>query len=436
MDNLQGIPFFPVEFNKAGNQFKPAQSQELLAHLSANPAADVFVLCHGWNNDMADARSLYEGLAKKMKEADAAKLAKSVFVGVYWPSKKFTEASLIPGGAASFEIAGMEKYLQHYESALQDDIDDFAAGTTSAKPIDNLRKLLGRVDESPKDKNDFVSLLLSTVPKDTVGDVDASEQIASQDGGDLLERLANDPDEEASSGGGAAGGVGDEDDGPGNDVGEAASIAEFFGSLKNGVQNLLNVTTYYAMKERAGVVGKVGVAPMLSAIRQQNNATRINLIGHSFGCRVVAAAASFSGVKVNSIVMLEAAFSHYGIAKNYLGEGKDGMFRAMVTTGTSGPIVITHTRNDKAVGLAYALASRIAGQVASAIGDKDDKYGGLGSNGAQFTPESVQQVLSPGSTAFTFNPGVVYNMRSDAVIGGHSDLIHPEVGALIMSAAK
>jgi hypothetical protein len=51
-------------------------------------------------------------------------------------------------------------------------------------------------------------------------------------------------------------------------------------------------------------------------------------------------------------------------------------------------MIITHTRRDTAVGMAYAIASSVAGQASSAIGDADSPYGGLGSNGAQHTPEA------------------------------------------------
>ena len=48
-----------------------------------------------------------------------------------------------------------------------------------------------------------------------------------------------------------------------------------------------------------------------------------------------------------------------------------------------GPILVTHTNNDKAVGVAYSLASRINGDTTAAFGDENDKFGGLGRNGAQ-----------------------------------------------------
>ena len=56
---------------------------------------------------------------------------------------------------------------------------------------------------------------------------------------------------------------------------------------------------------------------------------------------------------------------------------------------------MTHTHNDKAVGIAYPLASRFSGDQAAALGDKNDKFGGLGRNGAQKmeTGETIDGVL-------------------------------------------
>ena len=54
--------------------------------------------------------------------------------------------------------------------------------------------------------------------------------------------------------------------------------------------NVLNFTTYYEMKARAGTVGKNGVGQLIDHLAPQ--VERIHLIGHSFGGRVVAAAAA------------------------------------------------------------------------------------------------------------------------------------------------
>jgi hypothetical protein len=54
------LPHFPVEFTKSGQVFDPTQIDTLLNNVSA--FTDLFVVSHGWNNDMADATALYDHL--------------------------------------------------------------------------------------------------------------------------------------------------------------------------------------------------------------------------------------------------------------------------------------------------------------------------------------------------------------------------------------
>jgi poly(3-hydroxyalkanoate) synthetase len=132
------------------------------------------------------------------------------------------------------------------------------------------------------------------------------------------------------------------------------------------------------MKTRAGKVGNDGVAPLIDQL--QATVQRIHLIGHSFGGRLVSAGTK--GSKTNrlaSLSLLQAAFSHNGFSKIM-----NGFFRSVIDAKrVTGPILITYTKNDKAVGLAYPIASRINNDVAMAIGDENDKFGGIGRNGAQ-----------------------------------------------------
>jgi hypothetical protein len=100
----------------------------------------------------------------------------------------------------------------------------------------------------------------------------------------------------------------------------------------------------------------------------------------------------------------------------------------------SGPILISHTRNDRAVGIAYPLASRLRRQNAAGLGDENDPYGGMGRNGAQHTPEAVPGTLLPVGGAYDFQGGKVYNLQSDEFIGGHSDIAKDEVAFALLTA--
>jgi hypothetical protein len=135
--------------------------------------------------------------------------------------------------------------------------------------------------------------------------------------------------------------------------------------------------------------------------------------------------------------LFQAAFSHYGFAQSYDGT-HDGLFRRVVTDEArlTGPLIITFTAKDKAVGMAYPLASRIARQIASAMGDANDPYGGLGRNGAQKTPGTEVVTMKAAGTPYAFAARGIYNLDANAVISAHSDLGHDEVAwALVSSVA-
>jgi hypothetical protein len=227
-------------------------------------------------------------------------------------------------------------------------------------------------------------------------------------------------------------------------LGGASGFRDVLGGVKSGVLNLLNYTTYYEMKGRAGDVGVKGVAPLITKVRSARADLRIHMIGHSFGCRVVAAALNAlpagEQFRVDTVMLLQAAFSHNGFAKQ--GAADRGAFRDVIEKQkVRGPIVITHTRNDKAVGTAYPVASRINGVTAAALGDENDIYGGLGSNGtqtAQTTPERVMGTLLGVGQTYSFAGGVKAstpcNLKSDQFISGHSDIQKPEVAFLFTTA--
>ena len=88
-----------------------------------------------------------------------------------------------------------------------------------------------------------------------------------------------------------------------------------FSGIKAGATRFLNYLTYYEMKARAGTVGK-GVGQLLDKLGPA--VQRIYIIGHSFGCRVVSAAAMASTTpKIQSMALLQAAFSHNSFSANF-----------------------------------------------------------------------------------------------------------------------
>ena len=81
------------------------------------------------------------------------------------------------------------------------------------------------------------------------------------------------------------------------------------------------------------------------------------------------------------------------------------------------------------------MASRLARQTAAGVGDAGDPYGGMGSNGAQKTPEAgVDQELLDVGAGYHFAPGTVANLQADRFIDNHGDVSNEQVAHAVYSA--
>ena len=433
MPELKGFPYFEVEFNKKGESPNPQQVKALTDFLAEGGTSDLFVISHGWNNDMADARDLYTSFFDRArqvldaKEVDGVRKRKFAIMAVLWPSAKFADKELIASGAASVGSPITNDFLK---GQLEDMKKVFNTPKGRAT-LDKAKLLVPKLEDSKKARTEFADLLRSLLPKKSSPDVDAAGDFSKLPGDEVLQRLSKPvsvtPPKPKSGGAAMIGGGGG-----------AAGIGQFFSGIKSGAANLLNLTTYYQMKERAGIAGSTGVNQILGSIRKQNPKIKLHLIGHSFGGRLVTSAVAGSNdqppVRVDTLTLLQAAFSHYGFSVNYDGSN-DGFFRKVVAGEfVSGPTLISCTENDMAVGKAYPLASLLGGQIAADLGDKNDKYGGIGRNGAQKTPEASDGTLLKVGSAYQFQAGKLYNLNADAIIKGHSDICHNEVAYALFTA--
>ncbi len=432
MKVIGGIPVFELEFDKGGKLFEPRQLEALTGGLVARQATDLILFAHGWNNDLADARQLYTSFFTQFAAFVPATANGSARVftaaALLWPSKKFTDKDLIPGGGAA-ALSSQEK------AVIRARLKDLAkepmrlgksapASAAKRKKLAKAEALLGTIETDPRAQEEFVRIVRSLLPGGAAHVDDGTQDLFKVKERKLLESLSR-PVLAASavSAGGAAAGFSTLS---GVMNGGAADLGD---SVVAGIRRFLNVTTYYQMKERAGTVGTKGVAGVIDTVKGKLPRVRVHLVGHSFGGRVVTAATDAIGGKhkIDSLTLLQAAFSHNGLAVKFDGKS-DGFFRKIVTgKKVRGPILVTCTRNDKAVGIAYPLASRLGGDNAAAFGDENDVYGGIGRNGAVKTPEAVKGSLLAAQGAYDFAPGGIYNLNADAFIADHSDICRPQV---------
>src|SRR5262249_2309461 len=149
------------------------------------------------------------------------------------------------------------------------------------------------------------------------------------------------------------------------DGGGAVGLGNPFQKLWNGAKDALRVATYWQMKQRAGIVGRKGLgATVLASLAESAKNTRVHLLGHSFGARLVAfslaglpPALTGAASPVKSLFLLQGAFSHFAFADSLpFDHTRSGALKGMAAR-VDGPLLTTHSLKDLAVGLAYPAAS-------------------------------------------------------------------------------
>ena len=432
MTNYGIYPAFDLLYDTTGQLVDQSPETELITWLSSPPGnatTDLVFISHGWNNDISEARQLYAdffaSVGSVQKNQQIAQNRKIAIAAIFWPSKRFADADLIPGGAASLGPS-----LQSQLNAQLDQLKEIlAADSSAAAKIEHARDQIQKLEVSQSAQDDFVFALVSALPaprneKDEgLDDAMSALKAGTVPGHTILSRLSV-PDFPAFPV-------------PDNSGGHALGLGGVLSGITSAATRLANYLTYYTMKDRAGIVGRSGVCQTILKTQAAAPAVRIHLIGHSFGGRLVTAAAN-ALIKPRSIatmVLLEAAYSHNGLAENWDGNGNDGAFRSVpAVPKIDGMTLITHSVHDTAVGIAYPLASRIMNQVAAGLGGPDDKFGGMGRNGAQHTPEAFDSTLLNVGAAYPPVPQgkTIRNLNGDGpapmpTIADHGDVAKPEI---------
>jgi hypothetical protein len=426
-----------IEFTRDGRIFDEAQVAATLG--GATHITDLLVVSHGWNNDRAEAGALCDALTQSLTQVIEAGVVHGLagrkfgLVRVFWPSKRFADKDLIPGGGAASATAENDEALVHLLEAMKQ--DPMKLGGMEINPVReaNLTRaqaLVPSLEDDPAARHEFVLFLRSILDPSEAHPEDGSEEFFTRDPEELFDKLQATVLAPGAALATGATGLG---------TGGAAGLGDLLSGFKAAARRIANFSTYYEMKQRAGIVGRTGLAPVLRRLWDRHPNLRLHLVGHSFGGRLVTAAAHAlpPTTPACTLSLLQAAFSHNGLGQDYDEAGNDGAFRALIAERrASGPIVITHTKNDKAVGIAYPLASRLSRDPAAALGDQDDPYGGMGRNGAQHTPEAegLDGDLEEVGHAYDWQVGKVYNLKADRFIADHGDVTGHQVANAILHA--
>lgn len=424
---VAGYPFWELEFTGDGNLANPQDGARCTTEVSAQNITDLFIFSHGWNNDRADARELYERFFASARNAlgSAGGTRAGVvigIVGVVWPS------ILFPDDEPARQAAGLASLRNVH---------------ADRDPIDELKKVF---PQQAAALNEMGQLL-----KDEPGDVAALERFQT-----LLKALAPPVSSDEES-----------DDGamlrepaenvfaamsqlaPPDDRLATAGLADEFRRLWTGAKEALRATSYWNMKERAGHVGERGVAPFIVRMHHDAGDLRVHLVGHSFGARVVSFSlkglpASFTGQAspVKSVTLIQGAFSHFAFAEKLPHDGsRSGALKGMAAR-VDGPIVVTHSDHDLAVCDRYPQVSFIARQDSAGLPEVRYRFGAMGSDGAQAVA-AANDVFKPVGQRYAFARGTFLNLNGNDLItkgdppsGAHSDIFYPEIAWAALQAAR
>jgi hypothetical protein len=436
---MSDIPSLWLEFDENGAIDANAAAQ-LTQLLNAPGIEDLVVMSHGWKNDKADATTLYRTLwANACRNFPAGRADKIVVVGVLWPAKAyqtdFDETALAAanaGGALSAGGGGLGADLSQQQfDALLADFAEFigpsATDTIAAARVAAQQLNATASHDLVKKGAAVVAIDVSSPDAELKGD---STRIAraSADRAEaqmLLGNLAAPPQLKLAPKVGSAMGLG-------------SAVQGLFNGARAAVGRFLNQLTYFEMKKRAGIVGVSLTDKVLGKLTPARK-IRLHLVGHSFGGRLVTAAANrwveLPNVQLFSLIILQGAYSH-----NALSTQVSGAFPSVIGKPT-GPIVITHTHNDLACTLAYAIASRLSRDNTQGIGDARDEFGAMGANGPQkiaagaSEPDNTTTVFAPKRgkiNTFLADHYIIKTSQTDA----HNNVTNETVGKLLASAIQ
>ncbi|GAA4487241.1 alpha/beta hydrolase [Rhodococcus olei] len=453
-ESIGGNPFWELSFDRDGDVDGVA-AQTLTAEAGEAGITDLVVFSHGWNNDRAVARRLYDNwlglLAPQL--GDDRRVG---FVGVLWPSELWSDGPIPDFEPAPATDAGGPSGWDDGGASL-----DTRATVPAGDPALDAAQLavLGSLFPAGRSELQRIAELLATPPDPgAVGEMLAllrSFALATSSGFD---------DGESGADAGALPGMLGADADPATvfedfvtalsecgvevdaeGVGGAAGLGDALRGVWNGAKEALRQLTYWQMKNRAGVVGLRGLGPLVGDVHDRLPGVRVHLVGHSFGCRVVSFA--LAGLPdtadpspVKSVTLLQPAFSAFAFADRLPFDPARGGALAGSTARVDGPLTVCFSSHDDALGVLYPIASAVSGCDAAAAEDRRTRWSALGAVGAYGAPT---EVLGGVGADYPFAAGGLLNVDASAVVahgrppaGAHSDIVHPELTWVLVRAGR
>lgn len=381
LGNGNKAPLYVVPFDKEGICTGPQTRKALVEAAKSGGFTDVFVFSHGWNNDWPAATGRYRDFFatfRQVREAHGGLPAgyKPLLVGVFWPS-----TALVFGEEKGPQLAGGPIATGPDDSAgsaLGESIDEIAGRLEPAARA-RFYELATAAELTSAEARELAALLLPLYqsgadPEEGDSDLEAADLVA------LWRQLPDEAEAEEKEAVKKPGMVG---------VGGVAApagpqAAGFLGTLVGFPRQAVRAFTVWQMKDRAGVVGARGMAPLLRELLAAAPA-EFHLIGHSYGCKLLLSAICdgppLADGAVASLLLLEPAINFWCFARDVDGEGFPGGYRDAFRAVRQ-PILQTYSKHDIPLRRIFHLAvtrrkedlgeAKVAGLI------EPDRYGALG----------------------------------------------------------
>lgn len=215
----------------------------------------------------------------------------------------------------------------------------------------------------------------------------------------------------------------------------------------DSIANYLEAISFYTMEKRADSVGEHGgftlLQTLLTQLATRNDAFRIHLIGHSFGCKVVcstlqeiaATDQTVASKALINVVLLQAAFDN-----NAFDAGE--CYGSILNKFVNIRLLISKSTKDKALQEAYPKAHRLA----NLFGTVNPALGAVGPNASlqgKFNDSAATVSVDVGFRADSVPKGkrlLVADLsplhtndryEADEFSGHHSDIFQTEVYSLL-----
>jgi hypothetical protein len=436
------LTYYLIAFDEKGNERDEPDGQKLseqiFSALANEPITDVFLMSHGWMGDVPAAIKQYNewigAMAKQTADIEKIKEVRPEFhplmIGVHWPSKPWGDEDLT-NSSVSFGV--------NDEDPVDRLVDEYASCIADTEPARQA---------------------LQTILRAAMEDGEPPETLPPEvlDAYQVLNQEAN---------------LGSEGEGgpPGSDwegfdpevlyeaTAEEAvsfSVGSWLRNTREKIADGVRLTSFFKMKERARTIGESSGFKLLKTLQEKAAKTvRFHLMGHSFGCIVVSSMLNGPQGKgtlvrpVDSLVLIQGAVSLWCYcSKISYQRDRPGYFNTIIAQRkVAGPIVVTHSQFDYAVGKMYPLAgqARFWNRNVDFAPGQLPKYGGIGSFGLAGDDLAAENINMLGASAsYDFKPGKIYNLESSQFIcnedmgpwvGAHSDIAKPEVAHAAWSAA-